>query len=85
MPIPGRHAQPIGTHWRPPSICIQTTPDEGSACITVPNEASTALHEALGFTCVSRFREVGHKFGRWLDVADYELILPSYPDARQAR
>lgn len=55
------------------------------ACITVPNEASTALHEALEFTCVSRFREVGHKFGRWLDVADYELILPSYPDARQAR
>ena len=45
------------------------------ACITVPNEASTRLHESLGFRCVSRFREVGRKFGRWLDVSDYELIL----------
>ncbi len=46
------------------------------ACITVPNEASTHLHESLGFSRVSRFREVGCKFGRWLDVADYELLLP---------
>ena len=39
------------------------------------NRASTALHEALGFRAVSHFREVGRKFGRWLDVVDYELIL----------
>ena len=45
------------------------------ACITVPNEASTALHERLGFRRVSHFAEVGRKFGRWLDVADYELML----------
>lgn len=45
------------------------------ACITIPNEASTTLHERLGFRRVSHFREVGRKFDRWLDVADYELLL----------
>ena len=45
------------------------------ACITGGNRPSIALHEALGFQAVSHFREVGRKFGRWLDVVDYELIL----------
>lgn len=45
------------------------------ACITIPNESSVKLHEKLGFREVSCFREVGRKFGQWLDVADYELIL----------
>lgn len=46
------------------------------ACITCPNTASEQLHEKLGFVPVSRFREVGQKFGTWLDVADYQLLLP---------
>ena len=41
----------------------------------LPNEASVALHEKLGFTKVAEFREVGFKFGRWVDVAYWELIL----------
>ncbi len=45
------------------------------ACITVPNEASVRLHESLGFRQVSRFNEVGQKFGRWLDVYDFQLTL----------
>lgn len=45
------------------------------SCITGGNRPSIALHEALGFQAVSHFREVGRKFGRWLDVVDYELIL----------
>lgn len=45
------------------------------ACITQGNEASVAFHKRLGFERVSRFREVGWKFGKWLDVEDYELIL----------
>lgn len=45
------------------------------ACITSGNEASNALHESLGFKQVSDFKEVGMKFGRWLGVVDYELIL----------
>lgn len=45
------------------------------ACITIPNEPSVKLHERLNFKQVSCFHEVGRKFKRWLDVADYELIL----------
>ena len=45
------------------------------ACITEGNEASNILHEKLGFKQVSHFKKVGLKFDRWLDVADYELLL----------
>lgn len=45
------------------------------ACITEGNEASDALHLSLGFKQVSHFEKVGLKFGRWLDVMDYELLL----------
>ena len=45
------------------------------ACITEGNAASDALHLRLGFKRVSRFEKVGLKFGRWLDVVDYELLL----------
>ncbi len=45
------------------------------ACITADNEASCLLHEALGFTKVSHFKGVGRKFGRILDVVDYQLEL----------
>ena len=46
------------------------------ACITIPNEPSVRLHEKLNFKQVSHFHQVGRKFDRWLDVADYELIIP---------
>lgn len=45
------------------------------ACITDDNKGSIALHEQLGFRQVSHFKEVGYKFGRWLGVVDYELLL----------
>lgn len=45
------------------------------ACITGGNEASINLHERMGFEQVSHFRQVGRKFGRWLDVVDLQLIL----------
>lgn len=45
------------------------------ACITGGNEASIAFHRGLGFEQVSLFKEVGFKFGRYLDVVDYELLL----------
>jgi len=41
----------------------------------LPNPVSVALHEKLGFTKVGEFREVGFKFGRWIDVAYWELLL----------
>lgn len=45
------------------------------ACITADNTASRTLHEHLGFKQASLFKSVGRKFGRWLDVVDYELLL----------
>ncbi len=45
------------------------------ASIISTNEACICLHEKLGFEKVSHFREVAHKFGMWLDVVDYELLL----------
>lgn len=42
------------------------------ACIAIPNTASEKLHEQLGFRQVAHFREVGFKFGRWLDVGYWQ-------------
>jgi len=39
------------------------------------NEASIALHEAEGFSLVGVEREVGRKFGRWIDVAILQRML----------
>lgn len=43
--------------------------------ITLPNQASVALHEKFGFEKIAHFKEVGWKFGDWLDVGYWELIL----------
>lgn len=45
------------------------------ACVTQNNEKSKAFHLSLGFQKVSHMRAVGYKFGKWLDVIDYQLIL----------
>ncbi len=43
--------------------------------VALPNAASVALHEKLGFTKVAQFKEVGFKFERWIDVAYWQLAL----------
>ena len=45
------------------------------AGITLPNAASVALHERLGFRPVGVFEEVGHKLGAWHDVGWWQLRL----------
>ena len=45
------------------------------AGITLPNDASVALHEALGFTHVGTYREVGRKFDKWHDVGWWQRLL----------
>ena len=45
------------------------------AGFTLPNAASQALHEHLGFKTVGIFHEVGRKFGRYWDVAWTERLL----------
>lgn len=43
--------------------------------IALPNPASIALHEKLGFTKIGQFVEVGRKLDRWVDVGYWQLIL----------
>jgi phosphinothricin acetyltransferase len=43
--------------------------------IALPNEASVALHEKLGFTKIGHFVEVGFKHGHWVDVGYWALLL----------
>ncbi len=45
------------------------------AGITLPNPASVALHESLGFARVGTMREVGWKAGAWRDVGWWQLEL----------
>jgi L-amino acid N-acyltransferase YncA len=41
----------------------------------LPNAASAALHEKLGFEHVAHFRQVGFKQGRWVDVDYWQLVF----------
>jgi L-amino acid N-acyltransferase len=43
--------------------------------IDASNAISIKLHESLGFTSCGIVRQAGFKFGRWLDLAFYQLIL----------
>lgn len=43
--------------------------------ISLPNDASVALHEKFGFKKCAHFRESGYKFGKWIDVGYWEKIL----------
>jgi L-amino acid N-acyltransferase YncA len=43
--------------------------------IDADNAISIALHESLGFKVVGHFREVGYKFGRWLDLKFLQRLI----------
>ena len=45
------------------------------AGIALPNEGSIGLHDAMGFTPVGIYREVGWKMGRWRDVGWWQRLL----------
>lgn len=45
------------------------------AGIALPNAASIALHEAVGFAHIGIYRRVGWKMGAWHDVGWWELDL----------
>ena len=49
------------------------------AGIDSSNEASIRLHRSFGFGEVAHFREVGYKFGHWLDLKFLELLLEGSP------
>lgn len=45
--------------------------------IDAGNVGSLKFHEALGFEPAGVVKQAGFKFGRWLDLAFYQLILPT--------
>ncbi len=47
------------------------------AAVDADNAASILFHERLGFERVGHFREVGYKFGRWLDLVFLQRFLGS--------
>jgi len=52
------------------------------AGIDAENQASIILHQKLGFEAVGHFKQVGYKFGQWLDLVFYQLLLdgPENPE-----
>jgi L-amino acid N-acyltransferase YncA len=53
---------------------------EVCAGVTLPNEASVALHESLGFEPVGVYRDVAFKFGAWYSVGWWQMSLRARPE-----
>ena len=43
--------------------------------IDIANNGSISMHEKLGFTHAGTIRQAGFKFGRWLDLGFWQLLL----------
>ncbi len=54
------------------------------AGITVPNDASVGLHQAVGFERVGTYRRIGWKAGAWRDVSWWQLLLAPVDDGAPA-
>lgn len=50
------------------------------AGITLPNDASTGIHQTMGFEPIGIYRKVGYKFGKWHDVAWLGMVLQPHAD-----
>lgn len=48
--------------------------------ISLPNKGSVKLHEKMGYIKAAHYKEVGRKFGDWIDVGYWQLILDSKND-----
>jgi phosphinothricin acetyltransferase len=74
---PQRRGRGLGTTLY--TALLDRLREAGSHCvlggIALPNAASVALHEKLGFRKVAELKEVGMKLDRWVDVGYWQLIL----------
>lgn len=50
------------------------------AGVTQPNEKSDKLHEAVGFTQLGLFKNIGYKLGKWHDTKWYQLALRDHSE-----
>ncbi len=50
------------------------------AGVTLPNDASVGLHQAVGFIPTGTTHNAGYKFGRWNDVAFFEMSIQPAPE-----
>jgi L-amino acid N-acyltransferase YncA len=62
IPFLETKAQELGFHVLVATICTE-------------NERSIKLFERLGYEKSAHFKEIGNKFGRWLDIASYQKII----------
>ena len=71
----GREGNAIGTMLYEKLFDVVSTLDFHAviAVIALPNDASVRLHEKFGFEKVAHLREVGFKFGKWIDVGYWQL------------
>ena len=55
--------------------------------IDAENTLSIDFHEKFGFTAVGNLKEVGYKFGKWLDLVFMQLILetPLHPKEKDGK
>lgn len=51
--------------------------------VTVPNEKSEALHNALGFHVLGTYHSAGYKAGKWHDVMWFEKAIAAYDASPQ--
>lgn len=75
----GRGGQGIGTRLYSELLSILRRQGVHAAIggAALPNDASVALHEKLGFERVATFRQVGFKHQKWVDVAYWQTLLSS--------
>ena len=74
---PGSHRRGIGRELYAALFEMLRAQGLLIACagVTLPNDASVALHESFGFVPVGVYRGIGYKSGAWLDVGWWQLEL----------
>ena len=60
-------------------LCLQGV-TMAYSCITVGNDHSIKMHEALGYRLIGTFTNSGYKSGQWLDTVWLEKQLQPCPD-----
>lgn len=53
------------------------------AGIDADNKVSVELHKQFGFEIVGNIKQVGYKFGKWLDLTFMELLLDTPKNPRE--